>query len=325
MNKPIRIAALCLLACLLSTGCVSKKLYNELAARHAEAVAENEALAAENQKNLSEAGRYRSLYQEASDQLEAARRQSAADREALEQLKRQYADSQQSYQKMLENKENLLDASSRQAREFLAELKAKQDSISSLEAELARKQADLNSREARVAQLEGMISQIQDKLTSVKNALMDALVGFEGKGLIITQRDGKIYVSLENRLLFPSGSWQVDSEGRRAIAEITKVLVAQPDIRVMIEGHTDNVPYRGQGVLKDNWDLSVMRATAIVKLITQNPSIDPRNITAAGRSEYDPVLPNTNSDNRARNRRTEVIITPDLSAIEKMIDELSID
>ena len=91
MNKPIRIAALCLLACLLSTGCVSKKLYNELAARHAEAVAENEALAAENQKNLSEAGRYRSLYQEASDQLEAARRQSAADREALEQLKRQYA------------------------------------------------------------------------------------------------------------------------------------------------------------------------------------------------------------------------------------------
>ena len=93
----------------------------------------------------------------------------------------------------------------------------------------------------------------------------------------------------------------------------------------MIEGHTDNVPYRGQGVLKDNWDLSVMRATAIVKLITQNPSIDPRNITAAGRSEYDPVLPNTNSDNRARNRRTEVIITPDLSAIEKMIDELSID
>ena len=226
---------------------------------------------------------------------------------------------------MLENKENLLDASSRQAREFLAELKAKQDSISSLEAELARKQADLNSREARVAQLEGMISQIQDKLTSVKNALMDALVGFEGKGLSITQRDGKIYVSLENRLLFPSGSWQVDSEGRRAIAEITKVLVAQPDIRVMIEGHTDNVPYRGQGVLKDNWDLSVMRATAIVKLITQNPSIDPRNITAAGRSEYDPVLPNTNSDNRARNRRTEVIITPDLSAIEKMIDELSID
>ena len=154
---------------------------------------------------------------------------------------------------------------------------------------------------------------------------MDALVGFEGKGLTITQRDGKIYVSLENRLLFPSGSWQVDSEGRRAIAEITKVLVAQPDIRVMIEGHTDNVPYRGQGVLKDNWDLSVMRATAIVKLITQNPSIDPRNITAAGRSEYDPVLPNTNSDNRARNRRTEVIITPDLSAIEKMIDELSID
>ena len=103
------------------------------------------------------------------------------------------------------------------------------------------------------------------------------------------------------------------------------MLVAQPDIRVMIEGHTDNVPYRGQGVLKDNWDLSVMRATAIVKLITQNPSIDPRNITAAGRSEYDPVLPNTNSDNRARNRRTEVIITPDLSAIEKMIDELSID
>lgn len=105
---------------------------------------------------------------------------------------------------------------------------------------------------------------------------MKALVGFEGKGLTITQRNGKIYVSLENRLLFPSGSWQVNNEGRRAITEITKVLVSQPDIKVMIEGHTDNVPYKASGTIKDNWDLSVMRATSIVRLITQNKDIDPK-------------------------------------------------
>lgn len=312
-------------ACLLATGCVSKKLYNELSARHAEAVAENEALSAENQKNLSQANRYRTLYEDAIKELNAVRERADRDSAALEQLKKQYADAQQTYRQMLESKESLLDASSRQAREFLEELKAKQDSIAALESELSKGQADLRAREARVAQLEGMIAQIQDKLSSIKNDLLKALGAYQDKGLTITQRNGKIYVSLENRLLFPSGSWQVDNEGRRAIEELTKVLVSQPDIHVMIEGHTDNVPYRGQGVLKDNWDLSVMRATAIVKLITRNPSIDPRNISAAGRSEYDPILPNTQADNRARNRRTEVIITPDLSAVEKMLDQLSLE
>lgn len=312
-------------ACLLATGCVSKKLYNELSARHAEAVAENEALSAENQKNLSQANRYRTLYEDAVKELNAVRERADQDSAALEQLKKQYADAQQTYRQMLESKESLLDASSRQAREFLEELKAKQDSIAALESELSKGQADLRAREARVAQLEGMIAQIQDKLSSIKNDLLKALGAYQDKGLTITQRNGKIYVSLENRLLFPSGSWQVDNEGRRAIEELTKVLVSQPDIHVMIEGHTDNVPYRGQGVLKDNWDLSVMRATAIVKLITRNPSIDPRNISAAGRSEYDPILPNTQADNRARNRRTEVIITPDLSAVEKMLDQLSLE
>ena len=312
-------------ACLLATGCVSKKLYNELSARHAEAVAENEALSAENQKNLSQANRYRTLYEDAVKELNAVRERADRDSAALEQLKKQYADAQQTYRQMLESKESLLDASSRQAREFLEELKAKQDSIAALESELSKGQADLRAREARVAQLEGMIAQIQDKLSSIKNDLLKALGAYQDKGLTITQRNGKIYVSLENRLLFPSGSWQVDNEGRRAIEELTKVLVSQPDIHVMIEGHTDNVPYRGQGVLKDNWDLSVMRATAIVKLITRNPSIDPRNISAAGRSEYDPILPNTQADNRARNRRTEVIITPDLSAVVKMLDQFSLE
>lgn len=314
-----------LAAAAVCSSCVSKKLYNELAARHADAVAENEALAGENQKNLSEANKYRSLYEDLAAQMESVKKQAAADKTALDELKRQHAEAQEAYQKMLRGKEDLLDASSKQSREFLAELQAKQDSIAALEAELAKKQADLRARETRVAQLEGMIAQIQDKLSSIKNDLMKALVGYEGKGLTISQRDGKIYVSLENRLLFPSGSWQVNSEGRRAIEEITKVLVSQPDIRIMIEGHTDNVPYRGSGALKDNWDLSVMRATSIVKLITDNKAINPRNITAAGRSEYEPVLPNTNTDNRARNRRTEVIITPDLSVIEKMLDELDIE
>ena len=314
-----------LAAAVVFSSCVSKKQYNQFAARQADAEAENEALAGENQKNLSEANKYRSLYEDLAAQMESVKKQAAADKAALDELKRQHAEAQEAYQKMLRGKEDLLDASSKQSREFLAELQAKQDSIAALEAELAKKQADLRARETRVAQLEGMIAQIQDKLSSIKNDLMKALVGYEGKGLTISQRDGKIYVSLENRLLFPSGSWQVNSEGRRAIEEITKVLVSQPDIRIMIEGHTDNVPYRGSGALKDNWDLSVMRATSIVKLITDNKAINPRNITAAGRSEYEPVLPNTNADNRARNRRTEVIITPDLSVIEKMLDELQID
>ncbi|MDD4819525.1 MAG: OmpA family protein [Flavobacteriales bacterium] len=307
------------------SSCVSKKLYTELQTRHNEALAENEALSLENQKNMSDAQRYKDSTVSLLSELSKLKKQNEKDRAELLTLRNKYDETLKAYTQALKSKENLLDASSKQSREYLENLKKQEENIASLTSALSKKEADLKARETRVAQLEGMISNIQGKLSAIKNSLTKALVGFEGKGLTISQRNGKIYVSLENRLLFPSGSWQVNEEGKRAIDEITKVLVTQPNIKIMIEGHTDNVPYKSSGNIRDNWDLSVMRATTIVRLVTANKNIDPKNITAAGRSQYEPLLSNTNADNRARNRRTEVIITPDLSSVEKMLEDLSIE
>src|SRR5690606_7722217 len=142
------------------------------------------------------------------------------------------------------------------------------------------------------------------------------------KGLTVEQRDGKVYVSMENKLLFSSGSWTVNSEGRKAVQQLGQVLAQNPDISVLIEGHTDNVPYGGSGQLTDNWDLSTKRATSIVQILRENSGIDPSNLTAAGRGEYAPVAGNENAEGRARNRRIEVILTPKLDEISQMLNEI---
>ena len=145
---------------------------------------------------------------------------------------------------------------------------------------------------------------------------------FEGKGLTVEQRDGKVYVSMENKLLFGSGSWFIGTEGRQAVEQLGSVLAENPEIAILIEGHTDNVPYKGNNQLKGNWDLSTKRATAIVNILRENKSINPENLTAAGRGEYAPIDTNDTSEGRAKNRRIEVILTPKLDEISKLLNEI---
>ena len=127
---------------------------------------------------------------------------------------------------------------------------------------------------------------------------------------------------MENKLLFESGSWAVGSQGRRAVQQLGTVLADNPDISILIEGHTDNVPYKGSGPLSGNWDLSTKRATAIVYILRENPSINPENLTAAGRGEYAPIASNDTPEGRAKNRRIEVVLTPKLDEITKLLDEI---
>ncbi|MCB0427906.1 MAG: OmpA family protein, partial [Mangrovimonas sp.] len=130
------------------------------------------------------------------------------------------------------------------------------------------------------------------------------------------------YVSMENKLLFESGSWAVGNQGKKAVQQLGGVLADNPDISILIEGHTDNVPYTGSGQLSGNWDLSTKRATAIVTILRDNPNIDPQNLTAAGRGEYAPIASNDTPEGRAKNRRIEVILTPKLDELTKLLDEL---
>lgn len=200
-----------------------------------------------------------------------------------------------------------------------AAIKARIAENQELLAQIAEKEGALFQREKRLTELEQRIAANEKAMNTLKQSLSDALLNFEGKGLTVEQRNGKVYVSMENKLLFDSGSWTVGPQGTKAIDQLAGVLQDNPDIDVLIEGHTDNVPYSGKGPLSGNWDLSTKRATSIVTLLLENDQVLPQNLTAAGRGEFLPVGPNTSPQGRAANRRIEVILSPKLSEITQLL------
>ena len=164
----------------------------------------------------------------------------------------------------------------------------------------------------------------QQARQKLKETLSKSLKAFEGKGLTIEQRNGKVYVSMENKLLFQTGSWAVNEEGKKAVVLVGKVLSDNPDISVLIEGHTDNDKILGSigGGVENNWDLSTKRATAIVNILSENKGINKQNLTAAGRGEFAPLMSNDSPEGKAKNRRIEIVLTPKLDEISKMLNEL---
>jgi chemotaxis protein MotB len=188
------------------------------------------------------------------------------------------------------------------------------------EDKLREAEEQLEARNARLIELQNILAQKEQAVKALKDKVMDALVGFNNKGLTIQEKNGKVYVSLEEKLLFKTGKWDVDPNGQKALKELAQVLAENPDISVMVEGHTDDVEMRGSGEVKDNWDLSVMRATAVTKILTQNSNVDPKQIIAAGRSEYLPISPDKTAGGRQMNRRTEIILTPKLDELLEIIE-----
>lgn len=200
------------------------------------------------------------------------------------------------------------------------DLNAKKKNLETLQSQLEEKDKDLVAKSARLVELETMLSKKDSTVKALKDKVISALKGFEGQGLTIEQRNGKVYVSMEEKLLFKSGKWDVDPKGQNAIKELAKVLEQNADINILIEGHTDDVPFKGSNGIDDNWDLSAKRATAIVKIITSNSKVDPARLTAAGRSEYLPMDKAKTPEARAKNRRTDIILTPKLDELFKMME-----
>lgn len=186
--------------------------------------------------------------------------------------------------------------------------------------ELQRNQADLEERSQRVEELESLLKAREEAIAAIRRQVSDALLGFEGKGLTISTRDGKVYVSMEDKLLFRSGSYEIGSDGEKAVRDLAKVLAANPDINVMVEGHTDDVRYTPNAYLKDNLDLSAKRATTVVRLLLENKEIAPERIVAAGRGESLPVAEGKTAEARAKNRRTEIILTPKYDELMKLME-----
>lgn len=186
--------------------------------------------------------------------------------------------------------------------------------------ELQRNQADLEERSQRVEELESLLKAREEAIAAIRRQVSDALLGFEGKGLTISTRDGKVYVSMEDKLLFRSGSYEIGRDGEKAVRDLAKVLAANPDINVMVEGHTDDVRYTPNAYLKDNLDLSAKRATTVVRLLLENKEIAPERIVAAGRGESLPVAEGKTVEARAKNRRTEIILTPKYDELMKLME-----
>lgn len=237
----------------------------------------------------------------------------------LENTLEETEDSLGQKQQKLEQLESSLDLLKQNSETALKERIAENETLME---KITERENELADRMARVDELEGLIARQQEAMRNLKEKIADALLNFEDKGLTVEARDGKVYVSMENKLLFSSGSWKVESEGQKAIEGLASVLADNPDISILIEGHTDNVPYSGKGPLKGNWDLSTKRATAIVNQLLENPDILPQNLTAAGRGEYLPIAPNSTKAGRAANRRIEVVLSPQLDEITQIINTI---
>lgn len=198
------------------------------------------------------------------------------------------------------------------------ELVSREDALFKAERKLKDQQKELEIQNARVTELTAMLDSTENQMENLKTVLKNALTNYEG--LAVSSKNGKIYVSLDEKLLFRSGRWDVDSRGAAAIRELSEVLASQPGLNITIEGHTDDVPYNGGSSISDNWDLSAKRATAITRILLENKGIDPSRVSASGRSQYCPVDSANTSEARAKNRRSEIILTPDLQQFIKLLE-----
>ena len=226
---------------------------------------------------------------------------------------RAYQDLSSSYEVLMKNNSTTM---AKQAKENMNLM----ERLGQMEVDLEERELAIKSREQDLDNLNKVLKQKDANLAKLKSSVATALLGFKGEGLSVEQRNGKLYVSLDNSLLFASGSWNVNSNGQKAISQLSKVLTNQNDLQILVEGHTDNVPYTSTGMVKDNWDLSVMRATSIVKILTNNKGINALNITAAGKGPFSPLVANDSPANRAINRRIEIILSPNIDALLNLLE-----
>ena len=244
-----------------------------------------------------------------------------------DKLNRQYEDLQQAQDQLLtgnisETKELLQELQNTQSGLIEKEdrLRQLEDNLRMDQSKLDKYKKELDEKNARLVELEKILYKKDSVVNALKEKVSHALMGFTDKGLAVEMKNGKVYVSLDEQLLFKSGSTVVDPKGISALKKLADVLAVNPDINIMVEGHTDDVPYIASDAIKDNWDLSVKRATAIVRILMENNKIDGSRIIAAGRSKYHPVIDSKAPDARRKNRRTEIILTPKLDELFQILE-----
>ena len=320
-------------ATLALASCVPARMHNEVKAKKEACEKENEALKAANLQLSTRQAELSALTDDLRARVEALQADTAARGESYRSLKAGYDKLNTTYNNLL--KDGPAAAANVEAtRQLIRDLQKSREQLQQQEDELAVKarmlrqkedslsqiSRNLNETTLRLAELERMLAAKDSAATMLKNAVSAALLGYKDKGLTVEMKNGKVYVMMEERLLFASGSTVVDPKGVEALRELGKVLEKNSDISILIEGHTDNVPMKGTGEIRDNWDLSVMRATSVVKILLANSKINPGRLTAAGRGEFMPIDNGNTAESRRKNRRIEVILTPKLDEILKLLE-----
>ena len=308
---------------MVMSSCVSKKIYNDLENKYTDLKKENRVMTDENDELRKANAEFDSVNRALMADLEKTKAERAKLQADCTATSNNLKTLQDSYAALEKNSNDALQTNMSKNRDLLAQLDAKEKSLAAEQDRLNKLNAELASNTRRLNELESMIAAKDAAMKRLKDTLSKALNAFEGKGLTVEVKNGKVYVSMENKLLFGTGSWAVGTEGRRAVVEVGKVLAQNPDITVLIEGHTDNDKILGNigGGIESNWDLSTKRATAIVNILAENAGIKKQNLTAAGRGEFAPIVSNDTQEGKAKNRRIEVILTPKLDEISKMLND----
>lgn len=257
------------------------------------------------------------------DNLKKTKKEADSLNESLAVNTKKLSELNKDYEKLNSNYKLSLTKSGKLSQDLVQQrdqLLAIQDNLEKTRRQNDSLSTSLAEREKKVQELEQVLAKKDKAVLDLKNRISNALLNFKENDLTVKVKNGKVYVSLAEQLLFGSGSIVVDKKGEGALQQLAKAIKDQKDINMMIEGHTDNVPISTKTkYLEDNWDLSVLRATAITKILTK-AGIPSSQITAAGKGEYSPVAANDNAGNKQKNRRTEIIITPKLDELFKILD-----
>nr|MBP6659792.1 OmpA family protein [Chitinophagales bacterium] len=238
----------------------------------------------------------------------------------IDGLNTQYSSSQQEYLQKLKTAADKDQKTNADLIQMQLDLEKQKFDLDKKESDLKKLTADLSLRETKIAELEKLLSDQKLQSEQLRDAIKKALTDFSAGELSVYTKDGKVYVSMSDKLLFKSGSTLVESKGVEALGKIADVVKKNPDIQVNIEGHTDNVPYASNGgLLKDNWDLSLMRASSVLHIMTDKYKVNAKQIIGSGRGEFFPIESNATPDGRAKNRRTEIILTPKIDQLFNLI------
>ncbi len=330
-----------ILALLIVSGCVPARKYEELAERREDCESRNQELREENESLFTQNNELTNLRDQLEQQLEQLKKDTTETGVRQRRLQSNYDRLAKTYEILLDQNDRLMEGKELETSQILKQLQETQEDLQKREDELRRavtqmeeKEKNLNAlndrlqqsanelseKEQRVNELESIIARQDSTVQALRRSVSKALLGFEGQGLTVEIKNGKVYVSMEERLLFATGSTRVDPTGVSALNELAKVLEKNPDINILIEGHTDDVPFRPGSQIKDNWDLSVLRATSIVRILLDNSNINPQRLTVAGRGEHMPLDPAKTPEARQKNRRTEIILTPKLDSLFQIME-----